>query len=447
MTTDEGTSLRSRVRRFSLRPDVVSMATVVLVKIMMVALNFTLIALAARALDIVGFGNYSILFSAAGLLSVVAAAGQELFVIRSWNEFALAGDIARTKGLLRFSFAMNAGATAIIASVFYSWASWSFGADTALAITFFLAFGAILQISCHLLRTAVSVAAGDGAGAVLQFLPAIIYVGACLAVGGAADLAIVFAFLALGSLAGVTVHFLLMRRLVHRLFPDFHRVRAVISWREWSGRSVRLWGANILEAINQYIDVLIIGYLVNPAIAGAYFVIVKLANVFAAAADSINLFATSRFSALYHQRAHRELDDLLNSVAWTTLLFIGCGMVGVVIGGYLALLLINDAYTAYFPELVVLCLGTAALAMAQPCGSILMLTGHEDRYTWIIAGSVIIRVLALFVMIPPFGIMGAVVATAASFVVTAMAMRQSAKRATGLDPSIARLFKRTGSRI
>jgi O-antigen/teichoic acid export membrane protein len=435
-----------RIGRFGRHPDVMRMATVVLVKIMMVALNFAFIAVAARALNIVGFGNYSILFSAAGLLSVVAVAGQELFVIRSWNEFALAGDAARTKGLLWFSFALAAGATAIVAGACYPWARWSFDADTALAVTLFLAFGAILQISCHLLRTAVSVAAGDGAGALLQTLPAIVYIGVCLAFGGAADLATVFAFLAFGSAAGIALHFLLMRRLLHRLFPDIHTVPIVINWKEWSGRSVRLWGANILEAVNQYSDVLIIGYLVSPAIAGAYFVIVKLANVFAAAADSINLFATSRFSALYHKGADRELDDLLNSVAWTTLLFVGCGMVGVAGGGYLALLLINEAYAVYFPELLILCLGTAALAMAQPCGSILMLTGHEDRYAWIIAGSVVMRVLGLFIMIPPFGIMGAVTATAVSFIATAVVLRQSAKSATGLDPSIARLFKRAGRR-
>src|SRR5690606_1816511 len=62
LAADDGIGIRSRISRFKRHPDVTRMATVVLVKIMMVALNFTFIAVAARALDIVGFGNYSILF-------------------------------------------------------------------------------------------------------------------------------------------------------------------------------------------------------------------------------------------------------------------------------------------------------------------------------------------------------------------------------------------------
>lgn len=435
----EAASALARLAAFARRPDVSGMAVVVAVKAIMVGLNFTLIALAARALDTEGFGYYSILFSAAGLLLIVAAAGQELFVIRSWSEFTASKDAARTRGLLRFSLAVCAAAGAVVAAGFLAWAVPAFGAPTALAVAGFFVVGAMLQISNHLVRAAVGVASGDGLGSLLQAAPAIAYLGAALATGSQATIAGLFSFLALGTLAGFVAHVAIMRRQVLRLFPGFGRVRAVVDRAQWLGRSSRLWASNTLEAMNQHLDVLVIGYLMSPTVAGAYFVTVRLANLFAAAADSINLFATRHFARLYFGGDGRELEKLLDSVAWITLAFIGIGMVGIASGGYFVLLVINEAYTAYFPELLILCLGTAALAVARPCGSILMLTGHEGRYLRIIAASVAFRVAALFVLVPALGVLGAVTATAASFVVAAAAMRRSAKATTGLDATVVRL--------
>lgn len=438
-------SLRDKIVGMLLRPEMRGMALVIVVKAMMVILNFTLIALAARALDAENFGYYSILFSAAGLLLIGAAAGQELFVIRSWNEFVAAGDAPRVKGLFLFSAALIATAGAVISAIFLPWVSWSFGIETAVAVTVFLLISAGLQVSNHLLRTAVSVAAGDGLGNLLQIAPAIVYLAWCLSTGAEARVAGVFAFLAAGAFAALLVHLALMRRLVLRLFPRFGQIRSIVDRAQWLARSFRLWGANSLEAINQYVDVLIIGYLLSPTIAGAYFVTVRLANLFAAAADSINLFATRHFSRLYFSGDMQELDRFLNSVAWITLVFITVGMLGISAGGYFALYFINADYAAYYPELLVLCLGTAALAVARPCGSILMLTGHEGSYLRIIAISVGIRVAALFALIPLFGVMGAVIATAASFVLAAGMMRRAAEAETGLDATIVRLILRRGS--
>lgn len=432
-------SARDRVAAFLQRPDIRGMAVVILIKGMMVVLNFTLIALAARALDTDGFGYYSILFSAAGLLLIAAAAGQELFVIRSWNEFVASGDVGRIKGLFLFSIGICLLGCAVISAGFLPWVSWSFGWETGVAVTAFLVLSGMLQVTNHLLRTAVGVAAGDGVGNVCQIAPPILYLGWTLMTGTPASVASVFTFLAAGAATGLAIHLWMMRRLVLDLFPAIGSVRAVSDRLEWFTRSARLWASNSLEAINQYVDVLIIGYLMSPTVAGAYFVTVRLANLFAAAADSINLFATRHFSRLYYQGDQQELNSFLDSVAWITLAFIAIGLLGIAGGGWFALWFINEAYAAYYPELLILCCGTAALAVARPCGSILMLTGYEGQYLRIIAFSVIVRVIALFALIPHFGVMGAVIATAASFILAADMMRRSAKSTTGLDATIVRL--------
>src|SRR5207244_2983666 len=93
-------------------------------------------------------------------------------------------------------------------------------------------------------------------------------------------------------------------------------------------------------------------------------------------------------------------------------------------------------------------LGMAAVAAAGPSGSILMLTGHEGRYLGIIGLTVAIRTLGFVVLIPPFGVIGAVTATTLSFVAMAMMLRNSAKGAAGIDGSVLRLIARLrGARV
>lgn len=195
-----------------------------------------------------------------------------------------------------------------------------------------------------------------------------------------------------------------------------------------------------LEAVNQYLDVIIISYLLSPAVAGAYFVTTRLANIFATVSDSMHMFSTRHIPGLYYRRQFSELNSLLNSVAIITLAVTVCGLAFVLVTGQFLLGIFNEEYVAYYPALALLCIGTAAVAAAGPSGSILMLTGHEGSYLRIVALSVLLRAIGFFALIPVFGIIGAVLATTISFILMTAMLRHSAKRLTGLDGSVFRLM-------
>ena len=77
-----------------------------------------------------------------------------------------------------------------------------------------------------------------------------------------------------------------------------------------------------------------------------------------------------------------------------------------------------------------------------------MLIGHEGRYLSIIGGAVLLRSAGFFILIPIFGINGAVAATAISFVWMAIMLRSSAMNLTGIDGSVLRLRTRlAGPRV
>jgi O-antigen/teichoic acid export membrane protein len=155
------------------------------------------------------------------------------------------------------------------------------------------------------------------------------------------------------------------------------------------------------------------------------------------------MFSTRHIPDLYYRREFGQLDALLDSVAGVTLAVLAGGMLIVLGGGHWLLLAFSPAYVPYYGTLAVLSFGMAAVAAAGPSGSILMLTGHEGRYLGIIGLTVLIRSIGFFVLIPPFGVFGAVAATTVSFVLMALLLRASAKTIAGIDGSVLRLLTRS----
>jgi O-antigen/teichoic acid export membrane protein len=423
-------------------PAMLGMAGVFALRIAITALNFALISLAARTLGEDAFGTYSILFSAAGLFCIVATLGQQVLVMRFWSEYASANEESLLKGSLIFSGLSCLAGSVLVTIPFYGWFAASHGPPLAIAVTLYLFVLSVVMTTSHLVRTAIGVGVGDGLGNLLLVIPPILYLLFSLATGGAAQTATLFVLMAVGGGAAIIAHAVLMARRIRDRFPGFHGCRAAWDLRRWRDRSLKLWISNALEASNQYVDVLIVGVLMNPSVAGAYFVTTRLANAFAMATDAIHMFATRHIPDLYYRRQFDQLNSLLDSVAAVTVAVIVGGMIVILGGGHLLLMIFSASYVPYYGALALLSFGMAAVAAAGPSGSILMLTGHEGRYLTIIGLTVLIRSIGFFLLIPPFGVFGAVAATTVSFVSMALMLRSAAKTTAGIDGSVLRLITR-----
>jgi O-antigen/teichoic acid export membrane protein len=254
--------------------------------------------------------------------------------------------------------------------------------------------------------------------------------------------------MAAGATTAIFIHVVSMWRGAHARFPGIGSSQTIYDTRRWFARSLKLWLSNGLEASNQYADVLIIGFLMSPTVAGAYFVTTRIANAFAMATGAIYMFSTRHIPQLYYRRQFGQLNALLDSVAGVTLVIIAGGLLLILGAGPWLLRAFSQDYVPYYHALALLSLGTAAVAAAGPSGSILMLIGHEGRYLSIIGGAVLLRSAGFFILIPIFGINGAVAATAISFVWMAIMLRSSAMNLTGIDGSVLRLRTRlAGPRV
>src|SRR5690606_14128331 len=120
-----------------------------------ILLSFVLITLASRVLGTESFGTYSVLFSAAGLLSIVGTFGQQVLLMRSWNEYVAAGEPGLLKGALLFGgVALLLGSLGLAAACLLwvlSFAELVLG----LAVAAYLALLAMVLTSSHLVRTAI----------------------------------------------------------------------------------------------------------------------------------------------------------------------------------------------------------------------------------------------------------------------------------------------------
>jgi O-antigen/teichoic acid export membrane protein len=435
-------------RKLRRNPAMLGMAAVFLLRIAITGSNFALISLAARALGANGFGTYSILFSAAGLFCIVATFGQQILVMRFWNEYCSADQQGLLKGALIFSALTCLAGSLLVAIPFYGWFAATHAPWLAISVTLYLVVLSIVMTTSHLVRTAIGVGIGDGFGNLLLVIPAILYLLFGLATGGQAEIGTLFVLMAVGGSAAIVIHAGLMWRRIRCRFPGITTCRARYDMPGWRARSFKLWISNALEASNQYVDVLIIGALMNPSVAGAYFVTTRLANAFAMATDAIHMFSTRHIPDLYFRRALDQLDALLDLVAGVTLAVLVGGMIVILGGGHWLLMAFSAAYVPYYGALVVLSFGMAAVAAAGPSGSILMLTGHEGRYLSIISATVLLRAIGLLVLIPSFGVIGAVTATTLSFVAMALMLRTSARTMAGIDGSVLRLTARfRGTRV
>jgi O-antigen/teichoic acid export membrane protein len=435
-------------RKLRRNPAMLGMAAVFLLRIAITGSNFALISLAARALGADGFGTYSILFSAAGLFCIVATFGQQVLVMRFWNEYCSADQQGLLKGALIFSALTCLAGSLLVAIPFYGWFAATHAPWLAISVTLYLVVLAIVMTTSHLVRTAIGVGIGDGFGNLLLVIPAILYLLFGVATNGQAEIDTLFVLMAAGGSAAIVIHAGLMWRRIRCRFPGITTCRARYDIPGWRARSFKLWISNALEASNQYVDVLIIGALMNPSVAGAYFVTTRLANAFAMATDAIHMFSTRHIPDLYFRRAFDQLDALLDLVAGVTLAVLVGGMIVILGGGHWLLMAFSAAYVPYYGALVVLSFGMAAVAAAGPSGSILMLTGHEGRYLSIISATVLLRSIGLLVLIPSFGVIGAVTATTLSFVAMALMLRTSARTMAGIDGSVLRLTARfRGTRV
>jgi len=431
--------LRNKIARLGprlLASDVLKgSATALAIKVTGATLNFAMLALLSRQIDPGAFGSFAIIFSVLGLLSALAHCGQELLISRSWGEYVFSNRPALARGVLIFGIQIVCAAGLIAAAgVMIAWPQ----LDEALSVPLLFAACAyliaqtLMRFRGQFARVAAGVLIGDGPREILWRGIIVTVILGHQVIGVAFSATEFFFVAAAGLMLGIAIQI----RKVARFIPEaVKQTSPQRDLRSWVPCSFKMWLSSLSEIVTQYLEVVVIGLVLGPTVAGFYFVATRITTVFAVMSAGVTMYATAVISPLYYSGAKTELQNILHSLALVSAILIAGVLLSIIVAGDLMLWLFGPAYVSLYPSLIVLAVGAAVAALAGPAGIVMILTGREGVYPVIMGAGLALRFLLFAILGPAYGLMGAAVAWSVSAVVIALALTIACRRLVGVDPS------------
>lgn len=418
-------------------------AGTILLKVGSGVLAFALFSLAARTMSPDGFGIFATWLSVAQIAAVLGLVGQESLLVRFLNEYQVSERPDLTKGVLLSSFKIASIAMliviagiAIVASMRGDW--WLL----ILVVSAYTAVNAAVMLGSQIARSLVSILMGEGNREFFWRVIVVLFLLAMLLGHRQLDPTELIAVMTLAMSVGLVAQI----TSIARVLPDLRGTPARTETSRWRSSALHFWLASILEAANQYFDVVLVYWMLDPTTAGIYFAASRLANIFAMLSAALYTFGARRLPSLYFSKNHREFERTLRLMAEVTALCVIAGLVIIWIGGPYLLNLFGPHFTAQHSVLIVLAIGTAIQAAGGPSAAILQLTGHERIYVPVVAANVALRLMGFIVLIPWLGVLGAAISATVSLALATIALNILCRRRSGVDPSVLVLLRFSASR-
>jgi O-antigen/teichoic acid export membrane protein len=406
------------------------------------ALGFAMFALSSRQMTSESFGTLAIIFNAVSFLAAIAMCGQETLIVRSWDEYCRTGRPGLARGALLFGAQVTVVAAALVsAAVAVAWSLWDRSGSSWMiaAACAFLFSQALMHFSGQFSRVAAGLIVGEAPRELLWRLIVVAVIGTHQVLGIAFGVTEFF-LAAAGALAFAVA--LQAVPVVRAIPPAVKRATSELDIRAWIPRSFKMWLSVLLDRTSQYLEVVAIGLIVGPKVAGFYFVAVRITNVFAMITGSMSIYVMPHISGLFHSDAGHELQRILRLLAVVAAVLVGSTLLLIVVAGKPLLWTFGEAYISVYPALIVLALGASAGALVGPAAHVLLLTGHEGAYPAIMASGLVLRLFLFAVLGHMFSLMGVAVATAVSTAYIAVGLIVACRRLVGLDPSLSFAFSR-----
>lgn len=391
-----------------------------LARVSEVVLGLAVVVLLARLLGPAGYGVYAFVFALVSVVSVPVRMGLPSLVVRETARGQSLGDWAAVRGVWRWANGVVVLLSLLVACVGMMGllAGWAEGESLkqtlpwGIALIPVMALGAIRSASLRGLRHTLAGVFPDQVlrPALLVVLLAVVLVwpGMRLSPAGAMALMLV------ASLAA----FLVGASLLHRYRPTaLRRAEPVYHHRAWARSS---WPMAFTEGTEQFLrhaDVLMLGMMAATGDVGVYRVAAQGALVVPLAFFALNMAVAPFFAQLHARGDHDKLQKLATRLAQAALGFaLPVLLAFVIFGDWLLVTLFGKEFISAWWPLIILGLGQVASAGFGATGILLNMTGHEREVSRAVGAAAVVNVVLNLLLIPPFGVIGAALATSASLV-------------------------------
>lgn len=405
-------------------------------------LNIAVFTLAARTMPAEEFGRLAMWFSALSFVAVAATLGQDTLIARSWGEYCGRGDEGTARAALRHGWrATLAGAGLAALALLVVGAAFGMAPETARAGAAFLAAQTILHYASSSSRVVAGFLVSETHRDASWRLLLLIGIAAAAWSGGLT--AARFFWMAA---AGMAFAALLQTLAVRRALAPAPPVQAQEPPREWRSRAGAMWLSAVIEAASQYADVMLIGFVASPIVAGDYFVAARIAGVFLMLMSGLGAYAAAHGAKLYFSGRIQELQAMFRAILTVALALAAPTLMAILLFGDAILSLFGARFGSAYPTLALLSCSTFVVAMCGLAPGVLLLTGLEQLYSRIAAAATAGRIAVSAALSMALGSIGAALGWALVAAPVAIFLVVLCRRRRGLDPSVYGLLSAPVSR-
>lgn len=218
--------------------------------------------------------------------------------------------------------------------------------------------------------------------------------------------------------------------------------------KEWRTAALLLTVVGGGQIFFGHIDTLMLGAIGNESDVGAYRVAVQLSMLVIFALSVVNQVLQPRISELHLQGNKAALQNLLS--ASSALMFVGTllpAMILAFMAPFLLEFVFGEEYRFATTALQILIIGQVVNVFFGSVGTILNMTGLEKEATKGMVLAIVINLILDLLLIPPFGINGAALASALTISIWNAVLRYYVKDRLGLESSGVILYSRRFVRL
>lgn len=198
-----------------------------------------------------------------------------------------------------------------------------------------------------------------------------------------------------------------------------------------------------LQLVNNYADLIIIGYFRTDEEVGIYRAATQIGFLVLFALQAINQILQPYIASYYYAEKIEKLKEivkkaaLFNFIAASSVLFLL-----VFFGKYILSFLFGNEFESGYAPLIILSLGFWLKSLSGPAAQLLKMTGHEFMALKVLFISIFINIIMNLILVPDFGMEGAAFATAVSLAVWHFLLKILCSKYLEIDPSIISVFIR-----
>jgi O-antigen/teichoic acid export membrane protein len=200
--------------------------------------------------------------------------------------------------------------------------------------------------------------------------------------------------------------------LVRRLRAERHAARALYPWRDWLRAALPMALIDLAGSGFNFVDVLVLGFLLPPAEVGAYFAATRLLQFVVFVQYAASSVTAQAFAAAQARGDRAGLEALVRRWSRLTLAATVATGLAVVGAGPLLLGLFGPGFREALPLLALLVAGHGLAAACGPAEDLLTMLGAERACAAVTVALLAAAVLLTLALVPAFGLAGAALAAA-----------------------------------